>query len=233
MHVTPVRQTGTLTGPDTLHTGDPLTLQAAFTPVRRGRVVEVQRLTATGWDVLARSAENGTGHVTWNGSTAAPAGPTTYRAVAVASHGASAATATHGVDVTPAWRPPTLLSKSTGFLTHVSCAASTFCVAVDDMGNATTFDGTTWSAPTPIDTRLRLSDVSCPTATFCTAVDDHGFATIFDGTHWSTPVGITPEDVSFTYPGTSRPPSMASAAGWPPGPWSRSSASTARARPRW
>ncbi len=190
--VAAVRQTAALTGPTTVTTGDAFTLQAAFTPVRRGRVIEIQRQTVSGWQVVARSAEDGTGRVTWHGSAAATAGTATYRAVAVAAHGAAAATAMHNVEMTPVWRPPTLLSKSTGNLTHVSCSSSTFCVAVDDTGNATTYDGTTWSAPIAIDTRLRLSDVSCPSTSFCTAVDDHGFAMTFDGTHWSAPVAIDP-----------------------------------------
>lgn len=55
-------------------------------------------------------------------------------------------------------------------LTAVSCPTSTFCAAVDASGNAVTYDGSAWSAPTPVGGVSAFDAVSCSSATFCTAV---------------------------------------------------------------
>ncbi len=53
---------------------------------------------------------------------------------------------------------------------HVSCAMASFCVAVDENGNALTYNGSSWSSDsTP---GGWLTSVSCPTASFCAAVDE-------------------------------------------------------------
>ncbi len=61
-------------------------------------------------------------------------------------------------------------------LTGVSCPTTTFCQAVDSIGRAFSYNGTTWSKGTLISTHGGLTSVSCPTVTFCAAVDSHGHA---------------------------------------------------------
>ncbi len=190
--VSSLPQTATLTGPATAQPGADLTLQAHFGPARPGRPVDIQRQTTTGWETVGSTQEDPTGLATWHGSAPATAGSVSYRAVTLAWHGAAASTATRDVSLVAPPSKVALLSKSTGNLTHVTCATDTFCVAIDDNGNATTYDGTSWTSPTPIDTRIRLSDVSCPTTAFCMAVDDSGYAVAFDGSDWSAPVLVDP-----------------------------------------
>ena len=53
----------------------------------------------------------------------------------------------------------------------MSCpTAGGLCVAVDDHGDALTYDGTVWSEPTTIDATHALVALSCPTVNFCVAV---------------------------------------------------------------
>jgi type IV pilus assembly protein PilY1 len=66
----------------------------------------------------------------------------------------------------------------------VSCPSSSFCVAVDTLGNAVTFDGGVWSAPNKI-SPLPLAAVSCPTATFCAAVTFLGTAVTTQALNWA------------------------------------------------
>ena len=72
----------------------------------------------------------------------------------------------------------------------VSCPTSTFCAAVDDDGNALTYDGTTWTTPTRVDAHGGLLSVSCPTPTFCAAVSFDGHAVTYNGSTWSAPATI-------------------------------------------
>jgi hypothetical protein len=72
-------------------------------------------------------------------------------------------------------------------LNSVSCSSGSFCVAVDGNGNALTFNGSSWSAPTSIDPNGQgLSSVSCPTSSFCMAVDGAGNALTYNGRAWSS-----------------------------------------------
>jgi hypothetical protein len=190
--VSPLGQTAALTGPGTATAGADVVLDAQFGPARPGRPVDVQRLSTTGWESVGQTQEDATGRATWHDTAPATAGSVSYRAVALAWHGAAASTATSDVAVVTPPGKVALLSKSTGNLTHVTCATAAFCVAIDDNGNATTYDGTSWSAPAAVDTRIRISDVSCPTTAFCLAVDDSGYAMTFNGSHWSAPVRFDP-----------------------------------------
>jgi hypothetical protein len=54
----------------------------------------------------------------------------------------------------------------------VSCASSSFCVAVDDNGGALTFNGSSWSGSVAIDGANQLYTVSCPSSSFCAAGDN-------------------------------------------------------------
>jgi hypothetical protein len=88
-----------------------------------------------------------------------------------------------------------------GFL---SCVTSTFCAAVDQLGNAFTFNGKTWSKPTALDPgwAQALDSISCPTQTFCAAIDQAGHEYTFNGTSWTTPATIdtvgVPQTISCT-----------------------------------
>jgi hypothetical protein len=86
------------------------------------------------------------------------------------------------------WSAPMQVDSSP--LVSVSCPSGSFCAAVDSAGNAVTFNGSGWSAPTGIDGAVALSSVSCPSMSFCVAVDSAGNALTFDGTAWSAPRSI-------------------------------------------
>jgi hypothetical protein len=76
----------------------------------------------------------------------------------------------------------------------VSCPSAAFCAAVGDGGgggDAATFNGSSWSAATGIDT-FPLASVSCPSSSFCVAVDYSGNAVTFNGSSWSAPASIDP-----------------------------------------
>lgn len=76
----------------------------------------------------------------------------------------------------------------------VSCASSSFCIAVDSDGRAFTYNGLTWTGPTAIDPHVNLTDVSCPTTSFCAAVDYEGYAVFYNGHAWGTPSRFGPLD---------------------------------------
>ncbi len=101
---------------------------------------------------------------------------------------------------TAGWSSGTLIDPSGSSLESVSCPTASFCVAVDDAGNALTYDGSSWSSPEAIDASSSLSSVSCPTASFCAAVDQVGRALTYNGSSWSPPnsidTGNTPTSVS-------------------------------------
>lgn len=71
-----------------------------------------------------------------------------------------------------------------GHLEALSCPALTFCMAIDNGGNALRFNGTAWSARVhvaPPDSYV----VSCTSSAFCMVVNDDGDAfTVIDG-RWS------------------------------------------------
>lgn len=80
-------------------------------------------------------------------------------------------------------------------LESVSCPSKVFCAAVDDLGNALTYDGASWAAPARVDPGVVLTGVSCPSKLFCMAVDKTGNATLYNGTSWSTPSAVDPGEV--------------------------------------
>lgn len=69
--------------------------------------------------------------------------------------------------------------KSGVSATSVSCPSSLFCVAVDETGDALTYNGSSGTAPAPIYSAEGLASVSCPSASFCAAVDSRGNAPIY------------------------------------------------------
>jgi len=66
----------------------------------------------------------------------------------------------------------------------VSCAGPTFCAAVDDQGRATTFNGTSWAAPTLLHVPS-MTTVDCPGVSFCLAGDINGSVFVLRGHRWS------------------------------------------------
>lgn len=99
------------------------------------------------------------------------------------------------------WTVPDAEGASSSF-SGVSCAATTFCMAVDRRGDAWRWDGTGWSGPTRAEPG-RATDtasgpaptsVSCPTASFCVAVDDAGAVLQWAAGQWTRTVvdGSTP-----------------------------------------
>jgi len=73
------------------------------------------------------------------------------------------------------WSSPKTIDD--GFILHgVSCPNGSFCIAVDQNGNAFTYNGSSWSSASNIDGSNVLESVSCPSATFCAAVDQNGDA---------------------------------------------------------
>ncbi len=63
-------------------------------------------------------------------------------------------------------------------LSGLSCATSTFCVALDASGEAHTWNGSTWSLQVA-DRAAALNAVSCSSTTFCVAVDQLGNAIVY------------------------------------------------------
>jgi hypothetical protein len=82
---------------------------------------------------------------------------------------------------------------SDGTPTSVSCPTSRFCIAVDNAGEALTFNGT-WSAPIDVDNGGDLASVSCTSPTFCLAVsaDTPATAYRFNGERWSSVAAPSP-----------------------------------------
>ncbi len=104
----------------------------------------------------------------------------------------------------PPFPPPSpQFEEQSSNLTHVSCASSSFCVAVDSAGNAFVYNGSSWSAPDAIAPGNRacgpktcsqyLDSVSCPSSSFCVAVSTEGNAFTYNGSSWSAPEAIDPE----------------------------------------
>ncbi len=90
------------------------------------------------------------------------------------------------------WSTPQNISSSVN-LQAVSCPSTSFCVAVDNGGNAYTFNGSAWSPANPINTANAqfgggaFYAVSCPSSSFCAAVDGFEDVLLFNGSSWSAP----------------------------------------------
>jgi hypothetical protein len=76
----------------------------------------------------------------------------------------------------------------------VSCSGRHFCAALDDFGEAFTWNGSHWSRPHRFDANLLAGSdaVSCRTKTACMAVDGNGVAASWNGTMWSRKQSIDP-----------------------------------------
>ena len=77
---------------------------------------------------------------------------------------------------------PTVATDARSGLVAISCASTTFCVALDSGGGAITLNQGTWSSPVLVDSRVGVpTAASCPSATFCMAVDSGGNAFAYTG----------------------------------------------------
>lgn len=94
------------------------------------------------------------------------------------------------------WSDPTNIEE--GFdgasganeLKSVSCPSASFCAAVDEVGNAFTYDGSVWSSPSEIGGLWPIASVSCTSDSFCIAVDERENVFTYDGSTWSAPVSV-------------------------------------------
>jgi hypothetical protein len=76
-------------------------------------------------------------------------------------------------------------------LVAVTCPESNFCAAVDNEGNALTWDGTQWSDPLAIEfNAVALTGISCPFNQSCYAIDGQGQVVVWDGFTWKVPTRI-------------------------------------------
>jgi hypothetical protein len=75
-------------------------------------------------------------------------------------------------------------------LEGMSCASTSWCVAVGTLGTIVTFNGTTWSAGTSGTTET-LRSVSCPSSSSCTASGNHGTVVTYNGSAWTHQASLT------------------------------------------
>ncbi len=83
------------------------------------------------------------------------------------------------------------IATHTADFSSVSCPTAGFCAAVDQTGDAFTFNGKAWSKGVAIDstagtnTNDQLASVSCASSSFCVAGDDLSDVYTFNGSTWS------------------------------------------------
>jgi RHS repeat-associated protein len=90
----------------------------------------------------------------------------------------------------PAWQSPANID-STRTINATSCVSSSFCVAVDNGGYATIWNGINWSTPNHIDSTNSVTAISCISSSFCGAVDSAGDGLVYNGTSWSVSASLT------------------------------------------
>jgi hypothetical protein len=98
------------------------------------------------------------------------------------------------------WSAPQTIDGSGDQFTSVSCPSPSFCVAVDEKGDALTYNGHSWSAPVHVASAAQpteLEAVSCASPSFCAAVgqtnDERGDGLTYNGRSWSAPTTIDPD----------------------------------------
>jgi hypothetical protein len=85
------------------------------------------------------------------------------------------------------WTPTSM--NGNAFLTALTCASHTFCVAVDEGGESYVYDGSNWSDAGPtgmgnveLETykaiELYVTGLSCPASDYCVAGDGLGHVAI-------------------------------------------------------
>lgn len=102
----------------------------------------------------------------------------------------------------------------------LSCPTSSFCAAVGSPisgsgtpGYAATWDGSSWTTPTAVDSGPNgaLQSTSCVSPSFCMATDLNGGYTVYSGSSWSAPQVLDSNGVAFSVSCTS--PSFCAAVG--------------------
>ena len=82
------------------------------------------------------------------------------------------------------WSAPDLVDPAVA-PESVSCASSSFCLAVGsggaDLASVAVYNGSTWSEASLVDASDGLSSVSCVSSSFCMAMDGSGGALIYNG----------------------------------------------------
>jgi hypothetical protein len=82
-----------------------------------------------------------------------------------------------------------------GRLAAVSCPTATFCMAAQQAGYATSWNGTRWGTPARAGQAGALTSVSCVSASFCLAGGSTGGGvpelSAFNGSGWSHAAGLT------------------------------------------
>ena len=126
---------------------------------------------------------------TWTSSQLVGADGGPAHLTAVSCPAAGFCVATGGLNVYQytggAWSHGTQL-KHGGAFTSVSCASTTFCLAVDNGGSAYSFTRGSWSAPVSVATGTDLQGVSCASADFCAAIGTGATAYIDQGGTWTS-----------------------------------------------
>ena len=82
-----------------------------------------------------------------------------------------------------------------GGLDAVACPSATACVALFGQDQSARLDGSTWSAPVPVEQVGRSdapSALTCVRATWCATFDGLGRVLTYDGLRWSPPVQVDP-----------------------------------------
>jgi hypothetical protein len=85
------------------------------------------------------------------------------------------------------WSGVSWADRTHGALDRVSCASASFCLAGNNSGTISRFDGTGWQPAGYLTDlgSLATIDISCVSDTFCVAVGN-GDAAVYDGTSWTT-----------------------------------------------
>jgi hypothetical protein len=84
------------------------------------------------------------------------------------------------------WSRGRAIDPVQGLPYSVSCASTSFCVALDEYGFVATFDGTAWSPATMLFRgAVTKGYVDCPSTSFCLALREDGDAQVYDGSSWS------------------------------------------------
>lgn len=106
---------------------------------------------------------------------------TAYAVTMLVCVGAGAATAAPAAQADTGWTAPVAIDQLQGHPDTLSCPSAAYCLAVDDAGNAMSWDGSSWSTPSsliPAADRAEgfpaLVKASCGSDTFCVAVVDSG-----------------------------------------------------------
>jgi hypothetical protein len=100
------------------------------------------------------------------------------------------AVAAAGAAPTLAWGPVQTPDPYRGGISAVDCLSATWCMAVDDSGQAIRYAAGRWYPPVRVEPSYPLRgfrSVSCARRTVCFAVDQEGRVARWNGASWSTP----------------------------------------------